>query len=85
MSVKLQYNPDHSAFAVTVGENSWGDDCSKKDDFMILPDDGGNSLCVVLEGSELEGVEPNTVYKLVKLDTELLPDGELEDDEPELN
>jgi hypothetical protein len=80
MSAKLQYNPDHSAFAVTVGETCWGDDCSKTDDFMILPD-GANSLCVVLEGSELEGVEPNTVYRLVKIDTELLPDGDIDEDD----
>ena len=69
MSAKLRYNPDHSAFEVSVGEDIWTDEMSKDDDFMVLPGESGKSYCVVLEGSELEGVEQNTVYELVKVTT----------------
>jgi hypothetical protein len=69
MSAKLRYNPDHSAFEVTVGEQIWTDEMTDQDDFMVLPSESGNPYCVVLEDSQLQGVEPNMVYELVKVTT----------------
>lgn len=84
MSAKLRYNPDHSAVEVTVGEEVFGDDVAKGDECIIFPGESGNSLYVALEGSDIEGVEPNTVYELVKVTTILAEDSEIEfDDEPE--
>ena len=85
MAAKLRYNSDHSAFEVTVGDNSWEEDITPDDDYMVLPTDSGNPMCIILEGSQLEGVQQNTVYEMVKVTTILGPDVDNFDDEPEVN
>jgi hypothetical protein len=83
MAAKLKYNEDHSAMLVTVDDEEWEQDpVSDDDDIFVLPD--GNKLYAVCpEGCTMEGVEPNTVYELVKVVTIVAPDGALEDDEAE--
>lgn len=86
MAAKLKYNEDHSSFRVCIGEDQWDEDLQDGDDILVLPpiDPGDQKSYIICpEGCETEGVEPNTVYELVKVVTILEPDGDLEEGESE--
>ena len=77
MSATLRYNPNHTAFEVTAGGLTWTEEISDSDESMMLHHDGG-CYVVVLDGAELEGLQENSVYQLVKVGTILKPDGEID-------
>jgi hypothetical protein len=80
VAAKLKYNEDHTAFEVTIGNDVFADDISEGDDWLILEGEA-KSYGLALDGCDLDGVEPNTVYELVKLTTILAPDGALDTDD----
>jgi hypothetical protein len=77
MAASLQYAPNKKSFEVTVGELSWAAEIAKGDESIMLHHDRG-CYVVALDGSDLEGLEPNTVYELVKVATIRKADGEIE-------
>jgi hypothetical protein len=80
MSATLRYNPSHTAFEVTAGSLSWTEEINDSDESMMLHHSGG-CYVVVLEGADLEGLQQNSVYQLVKVGTILKPAGEIKDED----
>jgi hypothetical protein len=83
MAAKLKYNEDHDALEVTIGDEAWEQDSiTGEDDIFTLAGDS-KIYAVCPEGCQLEGLEPNTVYELVKVTTIVAPDGPFEEEETE--
>lgn len=76
MAATLQYSPNKKTFEVTVGDLSWADQIAKGDESMMLHHDGG-CYVVTFDESDLEGLDPNTVYELVKVATIRKADGDI--------
>jgi hypothetical protein len=79
MSAKLRYNPEHTAFEVTIGDLTWAQEMDADDDSVMLHHDEG-CYVVTLHDADLEGLQPNTVYRLAKETTTLEADAEFEFD-----
>jgi hypothetical protein len=84
VAAKLKYNPDHDALEVTIGDLSWAEEIDEPADTIMLHHDGG-AYVVVPAGLDVEGLEENTVYQLVKVTTILAPDEafDMDDDDDE--
>jgi hypothetical protein len=75
MAATLRYNPEHTALEVTVGGLTWTEEYDS--DSIMLHHNGG-CYVVVPEGADLEGLDNNSVYRLVKESTILKPEGEID-------
>jgi hypothetical protein len=84
MSASLRYNPEHTAFEVTVGDNVWAQEIDANDESVMLHHDGG-CYVVTMDDAQLEGLDPNAVYELRKVTTVVKPDGEFEYDKLDAN
>jgi hypothetical protein len=74
MAATLKYNLEHDALEVTIGPDlSWAEEIDEPVDTIMLHHDGG-AYVVVPAGCDVEGLEENTVYQLVKVTTILAPD-----------
>jgi hypothetical protein len=68
MSARIQYNKDRSAFEATTPEGvEFGPIDFPEDCISFLEDDGQPSYVVIHEG--FEGLEPDTMYRLVPVNT----------------
>lgn len=77
MAATLRYTPGKTAFEVTVGDNEWAQEIDADDESIMLHHSGG-CYVVTLDDSELEGLDPNSVYELVKVATIVKPEGDFE-------
>jgi hypothetical protein len=77
MSATLRYNSNHTAFEVITGGKTWTEEIDSRDESMMLHHDGG-CYVVVLDGADLEGLDNNSVYRLVKESTILKPEGDID-------
>jgi hypothetical protein len=84
MQAKLRYNPEHTAFEVTVGDLTWAEEISADDESVMLHHENGCYL-VTMDDAQLEGLEPNSVYELRKVTTVLSPEEEFEFDKLDAN
>jgi hypothetical protein len=80
MSATLRYNPKHTALEVTAGGLTWTEEIDSNRDSIMLHHDGG-CYVVVPDGADLEGLDDNSVYRLVKETTVVKPEGEIKDDD----
>jgi hypothetical protein len=83
MAAKLKYNEAHDTLEIIAGDQTYvedvqGFDESEEDGELIVLHHDRGAYAVVVEGSNFDGLESNTVYELVKVTTILSPDGVIE-------
>jgi hypothetical protein len=80
MSATLRYNPKHTAIEVTAGGLTWTEEIDSGGDSIMLHHDRG-CYVVVTTGADIDGLDNDSVYRLVKETTVVKPEGEIKDDD----